>query len=454
MERVAEAALFYFYSLCSRDGDCGWRELLTSASPSLDASPRLRMLRYLRSRQSPGRKSVYFRSAILFALLTVALPAASNAQERPGVLRLLPSDSVTQHEATIGGRRLDYTATAGTLDLFGQDGSQTGAIFYTAYIAKDGAANRPITFAFNGGPGAASAFLHLGLVGPRVLDFGPQARDGANAKLVDNPQSWLDFTDLVLIDPIGTGWSRTAKADDASNYYNVNADAQSMAKAIALYAAHNNRSNSPKYLLGESYGGFRAAKVAAALQQSQGIIVSGAVMLSPLLEGQLMFNADQFALGAALEFPSLVAAEAERRKTFNETTQQDAEKFALGDYLTTLAGPAPTGDAANAFYGKVSAMTGIPADVVSRNRGFLGNTFAKNSARQQSEVMSPYDASFATPDPYPRVGLRSRRRCYPRRIHPRLWRRFRQLRAQRTRLQNRNDLCAARKRRQPAVGMG
>ena len=218
----------------------------------------------------------------------------------------IPSPST---RLTIGGRRLAYTATAGTLDLFGQDGAQTGAIFYTAYVAKDGAANRPITFAFNGGPGAASAFLHLGVVGPRVLDFGPQARDGANAKLVDNPQSWLDFTDLVLIDPIGTGWSRTAKADDASNYYNVNADAQSIAKAIALYVAHNNRSDSPKYLLGESYGGFRAAKVAAALKESQGIIVAGAVMLSPLLEGRLMFDADQFALGAALEFPSLVAAE-------------------------------------------------------------------------------------------------------------------------------------------------
>ncbi|TCU18133.1 S10 family peptidase [Rhizobium sullae] len=342
-----------------------------------------------------------FRSAILFALLALAAPAISNAQERPGVLKLLPSDSVTQHERNIGGRRLAYTATAGTLDLFGQDGSRTGAIFYTAYTAKEGVADRPITFAFNGGPGAASAFLHLGLVGPRILDFGPQARDGANAKLVDNPQSWLDFTDLVLIDPIGTGWSRTARADDASNYYNVSADAQSIAKAIALYVAHNNRSGSPKYLLGESYGGFRAAKVAAALRQSQGVIVSGAIMLSPLLEGQLMFNADRFALGAALEFPSLAAAEAERRKTFDERTQQDAEKFALGEYLTTLAGPAPVGDAAKAFYGKVSAMAGIPEDVVTRNRGFLGNAFAKNSARSLGEVMSPYDASFATLDPYP-----------------------------------------------------
>lgn len=343
-----------------------------------------------------------FRSAaILFALLALGAPALSNAQERPGVLKLLPSDSVTEHEQNIGGRRLAYTATAGTLDLFGQDGARTGAIFYTAYTAKEGAANRPITFSFNGGPGAASAFLHLGLVGPRILDFGPQARDGANAKLVDNPQSWLDFTDLVLIDPIGTGWSRTAKADDASNYYSVNADAQSIAKAIALYVAHNNRSGSPKYLLGESYGGFRAAKVATALRQSQGIIIAGAVMLSPLLEGQLMFNADRFALGAALEFPSLAAAEAERRKTFDEEAQRDAEKFALGEYLTTLAGPTPAGDAAKAFYGKVSTMTGIPEDVVTRNRGFLGNAFAKNSAKQQGEVMSPYDASFATPDPYP-----------------------------------------------------
>ncbi len=366
------------------------------------------MLRYLRSRSIAQEERVSFRSAaILFALLALAAPAVSN--ERPGVLKLLPSDSVTQHEQNIAGRRLAYTASAGTLDLFGQDGARTGAIFYTAYTAKVGAANRPITFAFNGGPGAASAFLHLGLVGPRILDFGPQARDGANAKLVDNPQSWLDFTDLVLIDPIGTGWSRTAKADDASNYYSVNADAQSIAKAIALYVAHNNRSGSPKYLLGESYGGFRAAKVAAALRQSQGIIIAGAVMLSPLLEGQLMFNADRFALGAALEFPSLAAAEAERRKTFDEEAQRDAEKFALGEYLTTLAGPAPAGDAAKAFYGKVSTMTGIPEDVVTRNRGFLGNAFAKNSAKQQGEVMSPYDASFATPDPYPESELRPRR---------------------------------------------
>lgn len=350
---------------------------------------------------------------LLTALVASLAPAVSPAQDngvpranvqsrvRDGVLKLLPADSVTEHELTIGGQKIAYTATAGTLDLFGQDGTQTGAIFYTAYVARDSRPDRPLTFAFNGGPGAASAFLHLGLVGPKVLDFGPNERNGANAKLVDNPQSWLDFTDLVLIDPIDTGWSRTPKPEDASNYYNVDADAQSIAKAIALYVAHNNRSNSPKYLLGESYGGFRAAKVASVLQESQGIIVAGAVMLSPLLEGQLMFNADQFALGAALELPSLAAAELDRRKAFDEEKQKEAETFALGDYLTTLAGPPPTGVEAAAFYGRIAKLTGIPEDIVTRNRGFLGNSFVKHSDAGSGEVMSAYDASFAAPDPYP-----------------------------------------------------
>ncbi|MDM9627361.1 carboxypeptidase [Rhizobium sp. S152] len=343
------------------------------------------------------------RSLALLMALALVAPNVSQAQDsappvREGVLKLLPGDSVTDHEMTLGGKKIGFTATAGTLDLFGPDGAQTGAMFYTAYVKKDGGPDRPLTFAFNGGPGAASAFLHLGLVGPRILDFGPKGDDGADAKLVDNEQSWLDFTDLVLIDPIGTGWSRTAKPDDAGKYYSVGADAESIAKAIALYVAHNDRAGAPKYLLGESYGGFRAAKVAGALKDSQGIIISGAIMLSPLLEGQLMFNADQFALGAALELPSLAAAEMDRHNAFDEGKQRDAERFALGDYLTTLAGPAPTGDTAKAFYGKLATMTGISIDLVERNRGFLGGAFSKQAGGQ---VMSPYDAAFATPDPYP-----------------------------------------------------
>ncbi len=165
---------------------------------------------------------------------------------------------------TIGGRKLAYTATAGTLNLFGQDGAQTAAIFYTAYVAKDtAAADRPLTFAFNGGPGAASAFLHLGLVGPKIMDFGDKGDNGAAAKLIDNPHSWLDFTDLVLIDPIGTGWSRTVQGGRRLELLQCPFRRRKASPRRSRSTwQHNDRASSPKYLLGESYGGFRAAKVA------------------------------------------------------------------------------------------------------------------------------------------------------------------------------------------------
>ena len=265
----------------------------------------------------------------------------------PGVLRLLPGDAVTQHSIEIAGGKLDYTATAGTLSLFDQSGERSAAIYYTAYEAKDAGPSRPVTFVFNGGPGAASAFLNLGLVGPRIAEFALAGHDGSLTKLEDNPDTWLAFTDLVLIDPVGSGWSRTAKPDGGSAFWGVRRDADSMAKAIALYVSNNGRAASPKYILGESYGGFRAAKVARALQEQQGIIVSGIVMLSPLLDGALTFGGTRLALGAALQLPSLAAAELERKGTFSKEKLAEAERFALTDYLTTLAGAPPQGEAAH-----------------------------------------------------------------------------------------------------------
>ncbi|HXD14364.1 MAG TPA: carboxypeptidase, partial [Xanthobacteraceae bacterium] len=202
-------------------------------------------------------------------------------QGGPGVLSLLPSDSITEHSIDTPAGKLAYTATAGTFSLFDQSGERSAAVFYTAYVAKPSDPRRPVTFVFNGGPGAASAFLNLGLVGPRIAAFGMDGHDGANVRLSDNPDTWLAFTDLVLIDPIGTGWSRPAKPDGGSAFWGVQRDAESMAKVIALYVAKNGRGASPKYILGESYGGFRAAKVARDLQSDQGIIVSGIVMVSP-----------------------------------------------------------------------------------------------------------------------------------------------------------------------------
>jgi len=330
---------------------------------------------------------------------------SAGASSDAGVLALLPADSVTEHTLDIDGRKLAYTATAGTLDLFDQSGKRSAAVFYTSYVAKDpprnGNGRRPITFVFNGGPGAASAFLHLGLVGPKILDFGPSERDGANARLIDNPQSWLGFTDLVLIDPIGTGWSRTAKADDAKNFYGVRQDAQALAKSIALYLAHSGRAPVPVYLLGESYGGLRAVKVAGALSEDQGIVVSGIVMLSPLIDGSLIFGADRDALRAALHLPSLAAAEFERRNAFNAINVATAERFALTEYLTTLAGPPATGAAAKSFYDRVASLTGLPADVVAKSRGFVRDAYVKHLRGKDSAVVSRYDVTLAAPDPYP-----------------------------------------------------
>jgi carboxypeptidase C (cathepsin A) len=324
-------------------------------------------------------------------------PDKETRRETPqNILRLLPADAVSDHSITTAQGKLDYTATAGTLAFYDQSGNQSAAVFYTAYVVKG--ANRPVTFAFNGGPGAASAYLHLGLVGPRILELGPDGHDATRATLRDNPDTWLAFTDLVLIDPIGTGWSRAARNEDAKGFWSVQSDAGAMAKAISLYVTHNNRSGSQKFLLGESYGGLRAAKTARALLRDQGVAITGVVMLSPLLEGWLTFGDDNSALRAALQLPSLAAAELERKKTFSMEALAAAEKFAMTDYLTTLAGKPPQGEAGRAFYQRVAEMTGLTPEIISQSRGFV-NDFVKSL--RVGKIVSRYDADFAVDDPFP-----------------------------------------------------
>ena len=327
-----------------------------------------------------------------------------NAREQnaTGVLALLPGDSVTEHSIDLPSGKLAYTATAGTFALFDQSGERSAQIFYTAFVAKaPNTAARPVTFVFNGGPGAASAFLNLGMVGPRIAQFGPDGRDGSKVRLIDNADTWLSFTDLVLIDPVGTGWSRAAKPDGARGFWSVHSDAQSLAKVVALYVAKNGRATSPKFLLGESYGGFRAAKVARVLQSEQGIVASGILMLSPTLEGAFQFSGDRFALGAALQLPSLAAAELEREGAFSKEALAEAEHFALTDYLTTLAGPPPQGEAAKNFYARVAKITGLPVEAVTQSNGFIREDYVKGLEAGSGKIVSHYDATFAADDPYP-----------------------------------------------------
>jgi carboxypeptidase C (cathepsin A) len=357
-------------------------------------------------------------SRLLLALTLAITATVAVAQDRPrrpdqqaaqpqtaadqGVLRLLPGDAVTEHAIDTPSGKLAYTAKAGTLPLFDQSGERAAAIFYTAYVLKNAdAAKRPVTFVFNGGPGAASAFLHLGLVGPRIAELNLNGRDTSAARMSDNPHTWLTFTDLVMIDPVGSGWSRPAKSDGGQAFWGVRRDAESLAKAIALYVSGNARSASPKFILGESYGGFRAAKVARALKRDQGISVNGIVMVSPLTEAALIFAGTRFALGAALQLPVLAATELERKGIFSKEKMAEAERFALTEYLPTLAGPPLRGEAAKAFYARVADMTGLPVDVVTNARGFIRDSYVKSLRGAERKIVSRYDATFTADDPYP-----------------------------------------------------
>ena len=345
--------------------------------------------------------------ALGFLLLLAPAARAEDAPAKPehpaALLAMLPADSVTQHSIDVAGRKLAYTATAGTLPLRDDKGEQTASVFYTAYTLNGAQPrDRPITFAFNGGPGAGSAYLQLGLAGPYRLDFGGGV-DGAHATLVENAETWLDFTDLVFIDPVGTGYSLAAKPDAApKQFWGVRQDADYLAKLVGLYLVRNERTGSPKYLLGESYGGLRAAKVARVLQSRQGVVLSGITMVSPLIEANMLFGTEGNPLVAALRLPSFAATELVRKGAFSPDKLPAIEQFALGEYLTVLAAKPPSGAAGDAFYGKVADLIGLPEPLVAQYRGNVPiEVMGKRFRQGDGDIVSVYDATLAMPDPFP-----------------------------------------------------
>nr|WP_230975546.1 peptidase S10 [Acetobacter garciniae] len=319
---------------------------------------------------------------------------------------LLPADALTHHSGTFGGHKIAYTAKAGTLILRDEAGKPTAHIFYTAYT-QDGApaARRPVAYFFNGGPGAATAYLHLGAAGPEVLTFPTgNPADGANATLQPNPDSWLAAADLVFLDAPGTGWSIPTDPQKARDqFYGVKQDAKAFAKAIQLWASSNGRLESPRYLVGESYGGLRAIEVANALAEDQNILVNGLVMISPALDMTLLDTANDV-LAQAFVLPSfeLAGLALQHKLTLENapTHQEDAYTYALGPYLSTLVGREPTGDAANDFYDDVTARTGLPRDVVVRERGRL-QPEAHDVRSRDGRLYSLYDATLSIADPFP-----------------------------------------------------
>jgi carboxypeptidase C (cathepsin A) len=332
-------------------------------------------------------------------------PAGEKADkpELTGILALLPEDQVTKH--TYGAQKLAYNATAGTLALRDDKGERSASVFYVAYTLPGAdAKTRPVSFFFNGGPGAGSAFLNLGAAGPVVLQFPEQETNGVDAKLADNPDSWLPFTDLVFVDAVGTGWSRPAKLDGAAAaFWGVKQDAATCAKAVALWLAKNGRIGSPKYVVGESYGGLRSIKLARDLQADQGVLVNGIVMVSPLIEWAFLEDTADNPLADALHLPSFAAAALETHKSFDPKLVDDAYRYALGEFLSTLVGPPLEGAAAEAFYGKVAALTDLPAAVIAKHRGRFDPT-AADIHSQDGRLHSIYDYTVTDADPFPEGG--------------------------------------------------
>jgi carboxypeptidase C (cathepsin A) len=317
----------------------------------------------------------------------------------------LPADRTTGHVVELPGRTLHFSATAGSITLSDAKGAPEAEITFVAY-RLDGSdpAHRPVTFALNGGPGFASAWLDLGAMGPwRIRMDGAAAAPSAPPDLLPNAETWLDFTDLVFIDPAGTGYSRfLADGQEVrKRYWSVNGDIDSLSQVIRIWLQKNQRLASPKYIAGESYAGFRAPRLARALAQQQGIGVNGLMLVSPALDLQAR-NMAYDPMWWVGHLPSMVAAVRAEKGPVSRVSLADVERYAITDYLRDLlAGPRDQAAVAR-LVERVSELTGLDPELVRRHAGRIGTgTFLRELHRAQHRVASPYDATVTTADPFP-----------------------------------------------------
>ena len=325
----------------------------------------------------------------------------------------LPAPSVTHQTLDLPDRKLRFKATAGAIHLGdAQSGAPLADVAYTAFEQDAGddakpageGAKRPLTIVLNGGPGASSAWLDLGAVGPwrlpiQTSDISPSA----SASVVDNADTWLDFTDLLFIDPVGTGYSRTlAKGGDADkHFYSVEGDIGSLATVIRKWLVANNRLLGPKFILGESYGGFRAPKLARKLETADGIGINGIIMLSPVLDFDWTTSDDNPAVFAA-RLPSLVAA-ARGLKGSNPRDQlQSVESYASGPYLVDLFRGRRDSAALHRMSDAVAGLTGLDPKFVQRLGGRVdASAMMREKMRDGGRISSSYDANVSGYDPHP-----------------------------------------------------
>src|SRR5215472_16021853 len=247
----------------------------------------------------------------------------------------LPADSTSEHAVELPGRTLHFKATAGSIPLNdAESGNLQAEVAFVAYVLCD--ANRPVTFLFNGGPGAACAYLNIGAVGPWRLPF-DNISASATPVLVPNAETWLDFTDLVFIDPVSTGYSHIVANSDnmRRQLLSVDGDADALAVVIRKWTEKNGRQSSVKFLAGESYGGFRVPKVARALGR-QGIGVRGLIMISPVLDFSNFGLRRHNPLAWVTRLPSMAATVMDTKAPFDRNALREVENYASGDYLRDL----------------------------------------------------------------------------------------------------------------------
>ncbi|MDH3606400.1 MAG: peptidase S10 [Acidimicrobiia bacterium] len=333
----------------------------------------------------------------------------------------VPEPAEHSAEWSGSGDPIAYTARSEWIVIHKNE-KPVAEIFSTAYIADDGGEGRPVTFVFNGGPGAASAYLHMGAVGPRRINF---PSDGAMPappiRLVENAESWLAFTDLVFVDPVGTGFSRVIEPDspkeggpkddhDPKAFFGLKRDLESLGEFMTRWLSTRGRWESPIFIAGESYGGFRGAKLARLLPESYGIGLSGVVLISPALEFAPLNPSDYDALPWIDKLPTMAAAavfhgrsRAFAPETPIEEVQAAAEAFATSQYVAFLTrGAGLSEQERGAITTRLADLVGLPVELVQRAEGRITmQVFVRELLRPEGKVLGLYDSTITAHDPFP-----------------------------------------------------
>ncbi|MFZ0953358.1 MAG: peptidase S10 [Candidatus Sulfotelmatobacter sp.] len=314
----------------------------------------------------------------------------------------------THHQITVDGKVLKYTASAGRLPIKRGDGRIEAEMFYVAYtLDGQDAAKRPLTFAFNGGPGSASIWLHMGALGPKRVVLQPDGfMPPAPYRMEDNPYTLLDKSDLVLIDAIGTGFSRAADTEEFKKFWGVKGDIEAFSEFIRLYITRNERWSSPLFILGESYGTTRAAGIAGYLAD-RGISFNGITLLSSVLNFETLEETNTNDQPYIFLIPSFTMIAAYHHKLAPDLaqdlnrTRQESEQWAFGDYAQALAkGDALTPQEREKIIDQLSRYTGLSKEVVDEaNLRINVRKFTHYLLIDQKLRVGRLDGRYTGPDP-------------------------------------------------------